>query len=669
MTDVRGEIESLREEIRRHNRLYFVLDRPEVSDAEYDRLFRRLQELEAAHPELVTADSPTQRVGAAPAEGFAPARHAVPMLSLANAFGEEELRAFDRRVRQLVDAEAVVYVAEPKLDGLSVELVYENGVFVQGSTRGDGAVGEDVTANLRTVRSIPLRLAATDGGPPRRLEVRGEVYIEAAALAALNAAREDEGLEPFANPRNLAAGSLRQLDPSVTASRPLRFFAYDLGRTEGITFDTQQDLLARLPELGIPANPLYAVCDGIDEAIAFYERLLEERDRLAYEADGVVIKLDEFAARKRAGQVSRSPRWATAAKFPAEQATTVLRDILVSVGRTGTLTPVAVLDPVRVRGAEITRATLHNEDEIARKDLRIGDTVVIQRAGDVIPQVVHALPERRDGSERAFVLPDRCPACDHPVLRIEGEVAHRCVNVSCPARLRQSVAHFVSRGGLDVDGFGIKLVDRLVEGGTLRRVSDVFRLDKETLVGVERMGDTSASNLLAALARAKTVPLHRLLFALGIPEVGAHAARALADAFGSLDRLIAASRDALEAVPGIGPRTADGILAFLSDSGNRELIDELLDAGLEIVAPDAAKAVAAPLRGRRFVLTGTLPSLTRAEAERRIVELGGEVGSSVSRRTDYVVVGENPGSKARRAGELGVPTLDEAAFLALLDAR
>ncbi|UCF10442.1 MAG: NAD-dependent DNA ligase LigA, partial [Candidatus Bipolaricaulota bacterium] len=631
-----------------------------------DALFRRLIALETDRPDLVTPDSPTQRVGAPPADGFAHVRHAVPMLSLANAFDVEGVRAFDRRLRQLLGVPAATYIAEPKLDGLSVELVFEDGLLVRGSTRGDGATGEDVTGNLRTIREIPLRLEASGVAVPAVLEVRGEVYVEGSALDALNAARLRDGLEPFANPRNLAAGSLRQLDPEVTAGRPLQFFGYDLGRIEGAEVGSQQELLECLPALGIPVNPLFAVCDGIDDAIAFYDRLLGEREGLPYETDGVVIKLDDFQARERVGQVSRSPRWAIAAKFPAEQGITVLRDIVVHVGRTGTLTPTAVLDPVRVRGVEIRSASLHNEDEIARKDLRIGDTVVIQRAGDVIPQVVAPLPDRRDGTERCFVMPHRCPACGHPVIREEGVVARRCVNLSCPARLKESIWHFVSRGGLDVDGFGIKLIDQLVERGLVHRLSDIFALDAESLIELDRMGEKSASSLLDALERSKAVSLPRLLFALGIPEVGEHAARSLAAAFADLETLAAAPREALEAVPDIGLRTAQGIRSFFEDSSNRELIEALSAAGVTVHA-DSRRATGGRLQGLRFVLTGSLSTMTRGEAGERIAAYGGVVTSSVSAKTDYVVVREKSGAKAERARDLGVTTLSEEEFLALLE--
>ncbi len=665
-TDPKREIELLRQEIEHHDYLYYVLDRPEVSDAEYDALFRRLIELESERRDLVTPDSPSQRVGSAPADGFATVRHSVPMLSLGNAFDEEGLRDFDRRIRAILDTDEVTYVAEPKLDGLSVELVYRDGLFSQGSTRGDGRDGEDVTANLRTIPSVPLRLRADAGTVPDLLEVRGEVYIDKADLSALNARREEEGLPPFANPRNLAAGSLRQLDPQVTAGRPLKIYCYDVGRLAGMTIESQAELLSGLPALGLRVNPLYEVCVGIEPAVAFYRRLMEERDDLPYETDGVVVKVDDFAARRTAGTVSRSPRWAIAGKFPAQQGITRLTDIVVSVGRTGVLTPIAVLEPVRVHGVEITSATLHNEDEIERKGVLIGDTVVVQRAGDVIPQVVRALPERRTGEERRFTMPKTCPACGSDVVRFEGEVAHRCLNTACPARFQQSILHFVSRGGLDVEGLGYKLVRQLVEKGLVTAFADLFRLERETLIGLERLGPKSADNLLAALDAAKDVPLGRFLFALGIPEVGDRAAEILAEAFHSLDRIIDADEESLTSLPEIGPKTAAGIVEFFRNEANRRTIAELRDVGLRVTAP-AAGEHAGPLAGKRFVFTGTLSSMTRSEAGERVKTLGATVSSTVSRTTDFVVVGANPGSKADRARDLGVRRLEEAEFLSLLE--
>jgi DNA ligase (NAD+) len=664
MNAIEHEIELLRETLRHHNYLYYVLDQPEIVDSEYDSLFQRLQALEEEYPELITADSPTQRVGAPPAEGFKEAVHTVPMQSLANAFSVDELRNFDSRVRKLLEVDVVSYVVEPKLDGLSVELVYRDGTFVQGSTRGDGVNGEDVTGNLRTIRSIPLRLRPIEGVIPSLLDVRGEVYIEKEDLARLNRERETEGLPPFANPRNLAAGSLRQLDPRVTERRPLRIYCYTFGRMEGITVGSQIELLETFLRLGIRVNPLYRLCNGIDEAISVYEEFQKQRVTLPYEADGMVIKVNDFAAQKALGTIARSPRWAIAGKYPAEQGITKLKDIIVQVGRTGVLTPVAVLEPVRVRGVEITHATLHNEDEIIRKGVRIGDTVIIQRAGDVIPQVVGPLSERRTGEERPFVMPMACPVCGSAIVRLEGEVAHRCLNVSCPARIKESIRHFVSKGGLDIDGFGAKLVEQLVERRLVCRLSDIFHLDRETLIGLERTGKKSAENLLAAIEKSKSLPLAKFLFALGIPDVGEHAADLLAQAFLTLNSLMEASEEDLCAIPEIGPRTAEGIVDFFSNPVNKEMIAKLHTSGVRVTV--AGAPASEKLDGKRFVLTGTLASITRSEASARIKQLGGAVAASVSARTDYVVVGENPGSKAQKAHELNIATLSEEEFIALL---
>ena len=664
MNAIEHEIELLRETLRHHNYLYYVLDQPEITDSEYDSLFRRLQELEEEHPEIIAADSPTQRVGAPPSEGFKEAVHAVPMQSLANAFSIDDLRDFDSRVRKLLDVDMVSYVVEPKLDGLSVELVYRDGTFVQGSTRGDGVNGEDVTGNLRTIRSIPLRLRPLNGITPTLLEVRGEVYIEKEDLARLNREREAEGLPPFANPRNLAAGSLRQLDPRVTERRPLRIYCYTFGRIEGITVGSQIELLETLLRLGIRVNPLHRLCRGIDEAISVYEEFQRQRGTLPYEADGMVIKVNDFVAQKALGTIARSPRWAIAGKYPAEQGITKLKDITVQVGRTGVLTPVAILEPVRVRGVEITHATLHNEDEIVRKDVRIGDTVVIQRAGDVIPQIVGPLSGRRTGDERPFVMPAACPVCGSEVVRLEGEVAHRCLNVSCPARIKESIRHFVSKGGFDIDGFGAKLVEQLVDRDLIKSVSDIFHLDRETLSGLERMGEKSAENLLAAIEKSKSLLLAKFLFALGIPEVGEHAADLLAQAFLTLKGLMGASEEVLRAIPEIGPRTAEGIVDFFSNPANKEMIAKLRTSGVRVAV--ASAPASEKLAGKRFVLTGTLSSMPRSEANERIRRHGGAVSTSVSAQTDYVVVGENPGSKAQKARELNIATLNEKEFIALL---
>ena len=661
---VRRRIEKLREEIRKHDYYYYVLNQPIISDAEYDRLFRELQELEQKYPQLVTPDSPTQRVGAPPAEEFRPVRHALPMLSLQNCFTEEEFLDWDRRVRRLLGGEKPVYVCEPKLDGLSVELVYEDGVFTVGSTRGDGYTGEDVTQNLRTIKQVPLRLLSDEIPPPRLLEVRGEVYMEKEAFKRLNEERAKSGEPLFANPRNAAAGSLRQLDPGVTASRPLKLFCYALGRVEGIEIKSQEELLVTLPKLGFPVNPLWRRCETPEEAIDFYHELLERREELPYEADGMVVKVNDFAQREVLGEVSRAPRWAIAFKFPAEEATTRVLDIVVQVGRTGALTPVAILEPVEVSGVTVSRATLHNEDEVRRKDVRIGDWVVVRRAGEVIPEIVKSIPERRTGEEKEFKMPTRCPVCGGPVVRPPGEVVHRCENLSCPARIKESIRHFASRRAADIEGLGEKLVDQLVDKGLVRRISDLYHLTKEQLAALERMGDKSAQNLLEQLERSKGMSLARFIYALGIRYVGEHIAEVLAERFGSIDELARASYEELVEIPEIGPRIAQSIVDFFASEDNRRLIEELKAVGIDPRAERPKEK--GPLAGKTLVFTGRLSDMTREEAKRLVESLGGKVASSVSRKVDYVVVGEDPGSKLDRARELGIPTLTEEEFKKLV---
>jgi len=661
--EIRERVEKLREEIRRYDYYYYVLNQPLISDAEYDRLFRELQELERRYPELVTPDSPTQRVGAPPAEEFAPVEHAIPMLSLQNCFNDEELEEWDDRVRRLLGGEPVEYVCEPKLDGLSVELVYVDGVFTVGSTRGDGRVGEDVTRNLRTIKQVPLRLFPLDGKVPRLLEARGEVYMEKEAFRRLNAERERAGEPLFANPRNAAAGSLRQLDPNVTASRPLKIFFYAMGRAEGIEIRSQVELLTTFPKLGLPVNPFWKLCKTLDEVKAFYRELLGMRQELPYEADGMVVKVNDFRQREILGEVSRAPRWAIAYKFPAEEATTRVLDIIVQVGRTGALTPVAILEPVEVSGATVSRATLHNEDEIRRKDVRIGDWVIVRRAGEVIPEVVKSIPERRTGQEREFRMPERCPACGGPVVRPPGEVAYRCENLSCPARIKESIRHFASRRAMDIEGLGEKLVDKLVETGLVRKLSDIYRLKKEDLVNLERMGEKSAQNLLEQIERSKNAGLARLIFALGIRYVGEHLAEVLAEHFPSLEALSKADYYELIQIPEIGPRIAQSIVDFFKNEENRKLIQELKELG---VKTEAEKPKEGPLSGKTFVFTGTLSAFTREEARRLVESLGGRVASGVSRKVDYVVVGADPGEKLRKAQELGITILTEEEFRRLV---
>ena len=661
--EIQERVEKLREEIRRYDYYYYVLNQPLISDAEYDKLFRELLELERQYPELVTPDSPTQRVGAPPAEEFAPVEHAIPMLSLANCFDDEELEEWDDRVRRMLGGEPVEYVCEPKLDGLSVELVYVDGVFTVGSTRGDGRVGEDVTRNLRTIKQVPLRLFPLNGKVPKLLEARGEVYMEKEAFRRLNEERERAGEPLFANPRNAAAGSLRQLDPNVTASRPLKIFFYAMGRAEGIEIRSQVELLTTFPKLGLPVNPLWKLCKTLDEVKAFYRELLAMRHELPYEADGMVVKVNDFAQREILGEVSRAPRWAIAYKFPAEEATTRVLDIVVQVGRTGALTPVAILEPVEVSGATVSRATLHNEDEIRRKDIRIGDWVIVRRAGEVIPEVVKSIPERRTGAEKEFKMPERCPACGGPVVRPPGEVAYRCENLSCPARIKESIRHFASRRAMDIEGLGEKLVDKLVETGLVRKLSDIYRLKKEDLVNLERMGEKSAQNLLEQIERSKNAGLARLIFALGIRYVGEHLAEVLAEHFPSLEALSNATYEELIQIPEIGPRIAQSIVDFFRNEENRKLIQELKELG---VKTEAEKPKEGPLSGKTFVFTGALSAFTREEARRLVESLGGRVASSVSRKVDYVVVGTDPGEKLRKAQELGITILTEEEFRKLV---
>jgi DNA ligase (NAD+) len=657
--DVRHEAAELRRAITHHDHRYHVLDDPEISDAEYDELLRRLQAIEDAHPELITADSPTQRVGATPQSGFETVRHGQQMLSLANVTTREEMAEFDARVRKLLGRERVEYVVEPKLDGVAVELVYERGLPVVGSTRGDGLVGENVTANLRTIRSVPLRLRDGEGAHPARLEVRGEVYLPVQAFRALNREREEAGQPVFANPRNSAAGSLKQLDPRVTASRPLELACHGVGALEGAGPATHLELLRAFADWGLRPPPRHRLATSLDAIADAFAELEAARDDLPFEVDGLVVKVNDLELQRLLGQVSRSPRWAVAWKFKPRQATTRIVRIAASVGRTGVLTPVTV------GGVTVRNVSLHNMDEVARKDVRVGDTVLLERAGDVIPYVVRVLQEQRTGSEKRFRMPRHCPVCGAEVVRAEGEVAYRCVGVSCPARLKQAVRFFGSRGALDVEGLGEKLVDQLVDRGLVRDLADLYHLDETTLVGLERMGEKSAQNLLGQLERSKHTTLPPFLVGLGIRQVGEATATALAHHFGTLERLMQASVEELTAVRDVGPEVAAMIHQFFAEKQNRDVIGKLLAAG---VRPAAVEAVQGPLSGKKFVLTGGLASMTRPEAQRRIEALGGRVVSSVSAETDYVVVGEDPGSKLAKAKKLGVATLDEDAFRTLVRA-
>jgi DNA ligase (NAD+) len=665
-SDVRQEVERLRREIAHHDHRYHVLDAPEISDAEYDELFRRLEALERAHPALVTPDSPTQRVGAAPLAQFGTVRHRHQMLSLQNATTREEVAEFDARVRKFLGADRIVYAGEPKIDGVAVELVYEHGALAVGSTRGDGVVGEDVTANVRTIRSVPLRLRADVRPIPARLEVRGEVYLPLAAFRHLNREREEQGQPVFANPRNSAAGSLKQLDPRVTAARPLDFACHGVGAPEGLQhLGSHAELLAAFADWGLKPVPRTRVFEALDGLFAYYDEVAAVRDDLPFEIDGVVVKVNDWRLQHRLGQISRSPRWAIAWKFKPRQAETRVLDIFPSVGRTGVLTPAAELEPVSVGGVTVRNASLHNMDEVERKDVRIGDRVVVERAGDVIPYVVRVLGERRTGHERKFHMPAHCPVCGADVVRTEGEVAYRCIGRSCPAQLKQSLQFFAARSAMDIEGLGEKLVGQLVDKGLVRDLAGVYDLDEATLVGLERMGKKSAANLRTQIERSKRVPLSRFLVALGIRQVGEATAKALAEHFRTLDAVAHATEERLQEVRDVGPEVARSIRRFFDEPQNQALLERLHAAG---VRPEPVERREGPLSGKKVVLTGGLASMTRPEAQRRIEALGGRVVSSVSKETDLVVVGTDAGSKLKKAQQLGIPTLDEDAFRRLVGA-
>jgi DNA ligase (NAD+) len=663
--DVAARMAELAGEIERHIRLYHVDDRPEISDADYDALFRELQDLERLHPELARPDSPTQRVGAPPAAGFAQVPHRVPMLSLDNAMDEAEIRAFDERVRRLLDRDSVSYLGEPKLDGAGIELVYEGGRLAVGSTRGDGRTGEDVTANLRRVPSIPVALS---GAPPGRVSVRGEVILPLASFERLNKTREARGEVRFVNPRNAAAGALRQIhDVDVRRLRALEFRAYQVAEGLPAPVTTQHGVVEQLRRWGVPVSDETEACADVEAALAYHARLLARRGSLPIEIDGSVVKVNELSLQRDLGELSRVPRWALACKFPPQQQTTVVEDIFASVGRTGALTPVAKLRPVFVGGVTVSNASLHNQDEIERKDVRIGDTVIIQRAGDVIPQIVEVVRSKRPEGAEPWKLPSHCPVCGSQVVRTPGEAVTRCPNLDCPAQLKNNLLHLASRGAFDVDGLGEKLVDQLVERGIVRRISDLFELDAAALGALERMGDKSAANLAAELEGAKRTTLPRFLVALGIPNVGSTVAELLAGAFGDLHPLAAAGAEALEAVPGVGPVIARSVADFFANPRNREEMARLRTLGVRWPeVPRRAASEGGPLAGRSFVLTGTLPGLSREEATRRIQAAGGKVVSSVSKKTSYVVAGDEPGSKLRKAQELGVAVLGAAELEALL---
>ena len=679
MSTLSKKLDALREKIRHHEERYYVLDDPEISDAEFDALLRELQALEEAHPETVTVDSPTQRVAGQPAEGFDTVEHAAPMLSLDNAYAEDELRAFDERVRRSLgtgEGEQVRYVAELKIDGLGIALTYENGRLLRGVTRGDGVRGEDVTPNVRAIRAIPLRLKGLPGG---RLEVRGEVYLPRESFDRINREREDAEQPVFANPRNAAAGTMRTLDSALVASRALSAFVYHVAEpdpddTPADAKATYKEMLTQLRAFGLPVESHWRTCDGVDEVLAFCEEWADTRRTLGFDTDGVVAKVSDLAQRDRLGATAKFPRWAIAFKFPAEQATTRLISIEVNVGRTGAVTPYAVLEPVRLAGTTVQMATLHNEQEVARKDVRAGDIVLVEKGGDVIPKIVKPIVSQRAGGKdtpQPFVMPTECPACTTPLERPDDEVIWRCPNVTCPAKIRRALQHFAARGAMDIEGLGESLGDQLVERGLVSDFADLYALTTETLESLDRMGTKSAANVMAQLERSKKNDLSRVLFGVGIRHVGDRAAQVLAQRFGTLEGLLEASLEELEAVHDVGPVVAASVRSFLDEPRNRTLLERLREAGVNFVEPDipAEQSTGASLEGLTFVLTGTLESQTREEARRAVEQAGGKVTSSVSKKTSYVVTGDDPGSKAQKAEALGVPTITEAEFVDLIMRR
>ncbi|KAA0013968.1 MAG: NAD-dependent DNA ligase LigA [Thermoplasmata archaeon] len=659
--EAKKRIEWLRKEIWRHNYLYYVLNKPEISDEEYDKLMDELRSLEEQFPEFITPDSPTQRVGAPPAKEFKSVRHVRPMLSLDTAHKEEEILAFDKRIKKELGINEVEYTAEPKLDGLSVEIIYENGKYVRGSTRGDGINGEDVTENIRTIRSVPLVLR-DERKVPSFLAIRGEVIMHIEDFEKLNKELVEKGEEPLANPRNAAAGSLRRLDPRETASRPLDIFFYEIMRAEGVNIKTQWEALQALKDWGLKINPYVKKCKDIEEAIKYHEEMEKKREELEYEIDGVVIKVNNLEYQERLGAKTRSPRWAIAYKFAPRKEETQIMDIVVQVGRTGTLTPVALLKPVDVKGVTVSRATLHNEDYIKEKDIRIGDWVKVARAGDVIPEVMEVIKEKRTGKEVKFSMPNRCPVCNSHVVK-EGAY-YRCTGgLSCPAQLKRSITHFASKGAMDIEGLGGKTVDLLVEHGIIKSISDIYKINKRDLLSLPRFAEKSADNLIEAIEKSKEKGLARLIYALGIPNVGEHTARILAEKFKSIDKLMSATEWQLLAIREIGPETARSIVNFFKEEKNRKEIEELRRLGVKMEYEEEK----GKLKGLTFVFTGALKSFTREEAKELVEKQGGRVASSVSKNVDYVVVGESPGSKYEKAKKLGLKIIGEEEFKKMIE--
>ena len=669
MVAITKKIKSLREQINDHNYRYYVLDDPVISDGEYDQLFRSLEQYEEQHPELIIPESPTQRIGAEPLEAFGAVTHRMPMMSLTNAMSDDELIAFDERLKNTLDDKVdIEYVTEPKLDGLAVELIYENGKFVNGSTRGDGTTGENITANLKTIKAIPLTLRQDKRSIPRLLEVRGEVFINKSDFKSLNAHREKSGEPPFANPRNAAAGSLRQLDPKITATRSLSIYCYQAGSIIGAEFNTHWEFLQSIQNWGLPVNHEVQIAAGIKQAITYHQQLEERRDDLPYEIDGSVIKVNSLSLRDKVGVRSRTPRWAIAGKFKPQQATTVIQNIVASVGRTGAVTPVAKLEAVEVSGVTVTNATLHNQDEIDRKDIRVGDTVIVERSGDVIPKVIKVISAKRPAGTKPYHLPTNCPVCDHELFRSEDEVVYRCHNHACSAQIKGHIKHFVSKNAMDIDGVGEQLIVQLVDRGLVNTVDDLFRMDQATLASLDRMGEKSANNALTSITSAKTTTFARFVFALGIRHVGEHTAKILEHAFQSDIRMLSkATFDVLEAIDGIGPIVAESIIRFWQDEANKEIVEACFEVGITI--QHHPKMLLQTLAKKTFVFTGSLEIYTRKKAQELVESRGARASSSVSKNTDYVVAGDGAGSKLSKAKELGVKILTEQEFENLLNKK
>jgi DNA ligase (NAD+) len=658
-------IAELRKIIEYHNNRYYQQDAPEISDGEYDLLMRELQELELQYPDDNIASSPTQRVGAAPLNKFASFTHPSPMFSLANAFSNEETIDFDIRIKRLAGVDNISYVAEPKLDGLAVNLIYENGLFTKGATRGDGNTGEDVTQNLKTISSLPLKMKHISHNPiPAFIEIRGEVYIEKEPFRKLNLRRIEDGEEPFANPRNAAAGSLRQLDSKITARRPLNIFLYNVGEINGINFSSHSEVLKTLKNWGFPVNPHIENKADIHECLQYFENIAVKREKLPYEIDGVVLKVNDLSLQKILGNVSRSPRWALACKFPAAQATTIVKNIDVQVGRMGTLTPVAIMEPINVGGVMVSRATLHNEDEVLKKDVRVDDTVIIQRAGDVIPEVVRVVFEKRPDGTIPFKMPTKCPKCDSKIVRYEGEVAHRCVNISCPAQLKEHIRHFASRGAMDIEGLGEKVSAQLFDAKLIADPADLYFLNKEQLVALDRQAEKSAQNLIEAIRKSKNPLLDKFIYALGIRHVGERTAKLLAARFGSMENLIAAKQEDLTAINEIGPEIAASIVEFFHEHKNIDVMNKFSKAGVKPQKKEIDNNTL--LQGKSFVFTGSMESMGRNEAKTLVENLGGSIHSSVTKKTTYVVAGSEPGSKLDKAKSSGVKIISEKEFLKLI---